>query len=114
MAVQKGKIKSLNSPLPDFGRVPPQAIDMEEAVLGAIMLEKEAVISVLDILKPESFYKGLGTNLILHLRLFLKEYLSLPSSELTMKLTELYYTFPSDTSIVIFLSCFDSIFIIFI
>jgi replicative DNA helicase len=43
--------------LPDFGKVPPQAIDMEEAVLGAIMLEKEAVITVLDILKPESFYK---------------------------------------------------------
>ena len=43
--------------LPDLGRVPPQAIDMEEAVLGAIMLEKEAVIAILDILKPESFYK---------------------------------------------------------
>jgi replicative DNA helicase len=45
------------TPLPDFGKVPPQAIDMEEAVLGAIMLEKEAVITILDILKPESFYK---------------------------------------------------------
>ncbi len=43
--------------LPDFGKVPPQANDMEEAVLGAIMLEKEAVITTLDILKPESFYK---------------------------------------------------------
>jgi replicative DNA helicase len=43
--------------LPDFGKVPPQAMDMEEAVLGAIMLEKEAVITILDILKPESFYK---------------------------------------------------------
>jgi len=43
--------------LSDYGRVPPQALDMEEAVLGAIMLEKEAVITILDILKPESFYK---------------------------------------------------------
>ncbi len=44
--------------LPDVaGKIPPQAIDIEEAVLGAIMLEKDAVISVLDILKPESFYK---------------------------------------------------------
>ena len=41
----------------DIGKVPPQAIDLEEAVLGAIMLEKDAVISVLDILQPESFYK---------------------------------------------------------
>jgi len=43
--------------LPDFGKVPPQALDMEEAVLGAIMLEKEAVITIMDILKPASFYK---------------------------------------------------------
>jgi len=43
--------------LPELGKVPPQAIDMEEAVLGAVMLEKEAVITILDILKPESFYK---------------------------------------------------------
>jgi replicative DNA helicase len=42
---------------PDYGRIPPQAVDLEEAVLGAIMLEKDAVIAVLDILKPESFYK---------------------------------------------------------
>lgn len=41
----------------DLGKIPPQAPDLEEAVLGAIMLEKESVISVLDILKPESFYK---------------------------------------------------------
>jgi len=30
---------------------------MEEAVLGAVMLEKEAVITVKEILKPECFYK---------------------------------------------------------
>ena len=41
----------------DYGRIPPQAIDLEEAVLGAIMLEKDAVLTVIDILKPESFYK---------------------------------------------------------
>jgi len=41
----------------DYGKVPPQAIDLEEAVLGAIMLEKNALLSVIDILKPESFYK---------------------------------------------------------
>jgi replicative DNA helicase len=50
----KASIDRLNS---DYGRIPPQATDLEEAVLGAIMLEKDAVITVLDILKPESFYK---------------------------------------------------------
>lgn len=41
----------------DHGRVPPQAVDLEEAVLGAIMLEKDALSAVIDILKPEVFYK---------------------------------------------------------
>ncbi len=57
MAKQIKTGKPVVTVLPDFGKVPPQAIDMEEAVLGAIMLEKEAVITILDILKPESFYK---------------------------------------------------------
>ncbi len=40
-----------------LGKVPPQAIDLEEAVLGALMLEKDALTNVIDILRPESFYK---------------------------------------------------------
>ena len=39
-----------------FGKVPPQAKDLEEAVLGAIMLEKNAFDVVVEILKPECFY----------------------------------------------------------
>ena len=39
-----------------YGKVPPQARDLEEAVLGAIMLEKSAVDTVIEILKPECFY----------------------------------------------------------
>jgi len=39
-----------------FGKVPPQAKDLEEAVLGAIMLEKNAFDTVVEILKPECFY----------------------------------------------------------
>lgn len=38
------------------GKLPPQARDLEEAVLGAMMLEKDAVSIVIEILKPESFY----------------------------------------------------------
>tara|TARA_B100000780_G_C21108775_1_gene447908 strand:- start:63 stop:1583 length:1521 start_codon:yes stop_codon:yes gene_type:complete len=41
----------------ELGKVPPQAVDLEEAVLGALMLEREAVNDVIDILQPESFYK---------------------------------------------------------
>src|SRR3954463_14269904 len=39
-----------------YGKVPPQARDLEEAVLGAIMLEKGAFDTVIEILKPECFY----------------------------------------------------------
>lgn len=39
-----------------FGKVQPQAVPLEEAVLGAIMLDKEALTNVMDILRAESFY----------------------------------------------------------
>jgi replicative DNA helicase len=39
-----------------YGKVPPQAKELEEAVLGAIMLEKGAFDQVVEILKPECFY----------------------------------------------------------
>src|SRR3954463_8651332 len=39
-----------------YGKVPPQAKDLEEAVLGAIMLEKAAFDHVIEILKAECFY----------------------------------------------------------
>lgn len=41
----------------EHGRVQPQAVELEEAVLGAMMLEKEAVNTAIDILQPKSFYK---------------------------------------------------------
>lgn len=41
----------------EMGKLPPQATDLEEAVLGAMMLEQNAVNTVIDILKPASFYK---------------------------------------------------------
>jgi replicative DNA helicase len=41
----------------EYGKIPPQALDLEEAVLGALMLEQNAINAVIDVLKPESFYK---------------------------------------------------------
>ena len=43
--------------VPDMGRLQPQARELEEAVLGALMLEKDAYSIVSEILKPESFYE---------------------------------------------------------
>jgi len=43
--------------LSEYGKIPPQAIEFEEAVLGAIMLEREAMDTVQHRLTPETFYK---------------------------------------------------------
>lgn len=40
-----------------MGKLPPQALELEEAVLGALMIEKDALNAVIDILKADSFYK---------------------------------------------------------
>lgn len=39
------------------GKLPPQAVEFEEAVLGAVLIDNSAINQVIDILKPESFYK---------------------------------------------------------
>ena len=44
-------------PAASSGKLPPQAIDLEESVLGAVMLEKDALTTIIEILRPESFYK---------------------------------------------------------
>ncbi|MBR3888559.1 MAG: replicative DNA helicase [Clostridia bacterium] len=40
-----------------LGRIPPHDNDAEEAVLGSMLVDKDAVLTVLEILKPEDFYK---------------------------------------------------------
>ena len=40
-----------------YGKLPPQAVDVEEAVLGALMLERDAIFKVASIISEESFYK---------------------------------------------------------
>ena len=42
---------------PSFGKIPPQALDLEEVVLGSMLLEKTAIDKIVSILKPEAFYK---------------------------------------------------------
>lgn len=40
-----------------LGKLPPQAVDLEEAILGAIMIEKDALTKVIEFLTPDMFYK---------------------------------------------------------
>lgn len=49
--------KKIGSYLTQVGRIPPQALDMEEAVLGALLLEKNALHRITDVLRVEMFHK---------------------------------------------------------
>ncbi|MEH6306472.1 replicative DNA helicase [Olivibacter sp. CPCC 100613] len=53
-AERKSRLGNMVSGL---GKLPPQAVDLEEAVLGALMVEKDALSTVIDILKIDTFYK---------------------------------------------------------
>lgn len=61
MAEKRNYTKKTSTPAPiqanEFGKMPPQAPELEEAVLGAIMIEKDAYSLISEILKPECFYK---------------------------------------------------------
>ena len=41
----------------DYGKVPPNAVELEEAVLGAALIERDGLNAIVGLLSPESFYK---------------------------------------------------------
>ena len=51
-SLSKGGLVSLEK-----GKIPPQALDLEEAVLGAMLIDKKGVDEVIDILQKDAFYK---------------------------------------------------------
>lgn len=55
---------SKNKPITDsLGKLPPHDTDLEEVVLAALMLEKDAYMSVCDILVPDSFYDPINQKI---------------------------------------------------
>jgi replicative DNA helicase len=60
MAIEKGitnRKRSIETIIiPETGKIQPQALEVEKAVLGALMLEKDAYSTISEILRPESFY----------------------------------------------------------
>jgi len=63
MVVQENKSTGRNprpkktlSPTEEIGRIQPQARELEEAILGALMLEKDAYSMISEMLTPKSFY----------------------------------------------------------
>ncbi|MGY8910328.1 MAG: DnaB-like helicase N-terminal domain-containing protein, partial [Flavobacteriales bacterium] len=49
--IDKARIISLEK-----GKIPPQAVELEEAVLGAMMIDKKGIDDVIDVLSADAFY----------------------------------------------------------
>jgi len=54
---RKSVIGQLTNQVQQLGKIPPQAVDIEEIILGALMLERDAINTAIEILQPHSFYK---------------------------------------------------------
>lgn len=39
-------------------KLPPQSIEIEQSLLGCLMLDQDAIIKIADLVKPKDFYKG--------------------------------------------------------
>lgn len=44
-------------------RVPPQNLDAEQSVIGAMLIDKEAVLKTIEVLRPEDFYRDAHRNI---------------------------------------------------
>lgn len=53
----KSSVGMMDSPMLNIGKLTPQALEFEEAVLGALMIDSNAVSSIIDILHDKMFYK---------------------------------------------------------
>ncbi|WP_158826228.1 replicative DNA helicase [Mucilaginibacter lacusdianchii] len=62
------RVKNFANTVSTLGKLPPQARDLEEAVLGALMLERDALSAVIDVLKPEVFYVESHQKIFLAIR----------------------------------------------
>ena len=41
----------------ELGKIPPHDIEAEQAVLGSMLTDKEAIVSAIEVLRPEDFYR---------------------------------------------------------
>ncbi|MCL2682963.1 MAG: replicative DNA helicase [Bacteroidales bacterium] len=71
------------------GKLPPQALDMEAAVLGALMLEQDAQNEAIDIVKPEYFYKSENRTIFEAVTILFNEGQPIDILTVTNKLREL-------------------------
>ncbi len=62
-STSKPRTRTIDTVALEAGKMPPHSQDLEKAVLGALMLEKEAIIEVQGLLKPETFHSDLHAKI---------------------------------------------------
>ena len=53
---RKKQVASISNVASELGNIPPQAVDIEDAVLGAMMVNSDCTDQVMDLLAPDAFY----------------------------------------------------------
>ncbi|MFA9214934.1 MAG: replicative DNA helicase, partial [Candidatus Methylacidiphilales bacterium] len=61
--INKKRRTLTNAQIFETGKLPPQAPELEQAVLGALLLEKDAINILAEVLKPDSFYDPKHKNI---------------------------------------------------
>jgi replicative DNA helicase len=61
--VKKNNLSS--NKISDVFKVPPQSIEMEKAALGAMLIEKEAILKVVDVINENDFYSDVNKQIFL-------------------------------------------------
>ncbi len=46
----------------EVGKVPPHDLEAEQAVIGSMLTDSDAIVSSIEILKPEDFYRADNKN----------------------------------------------------
>lgn len=46
-----------------IGRIPPQDLEAERSIIGAVLLDRDAIIEIVQVLKPEHFYKSAHSDI---------------------------------------------------
>jgi replicative DNA helicase len=51
--------------MPDIERIPPQNLEAEMSLLGSILIDKDAMLKVADVVSDEEFYKNANRDIFL-------------------------------------------------
>src|SRR5436309_14350583 len=57
MLHQRTEVRPVSIPSTSIERVPPQNLDAEQSVLGSMLLDRDAVARVVELVRPEGFYR---------------------------------------------------------